>query len=116
MASNAHQHGAIDVIGGICGAAVLIKLRGLASERLPAAMRFLAESGGTRFRHSAYTSLCSMLPPWNALISWCDAHSTAVWPIMLAIHAVCSSTLTGVLYALPEQVQRWFFAGRGTKV
>lgn len=39
MVSNTYQHGAIDVIGGICGAAVLIKLSGLASERLPAATR-----------------------------------------------------------------------------
>lgn len=42
MVSNTYQHGAIDVIGGICGAAVLIKLDGLASERPPAATRFLA--------------------------------------------------------------------------
>ena len=39
MVSNTYQHGAIDVIGGICGAAILIKLSGLASERLPAATR-----------------------------------------------------------------------------
>lgn len=39
MVSNTYQHGAIDVIGGICGAAVLIKLSGLASERLPAVTR-----------------------------------------------------------------------------
>lgn len=42
MVSNTYQHGAIDVIGGICGAAVLIKLSGLASERLPTVTRFLA--------------------------------------------------------------------------
>lgn len=45
MVSNTYQHGAIDVIGGICGAAVLIKLGGLASERLPAATRFLVWTG-----------------------------------------------------------------------
>lgn len=39
MVSNTYQHGAIDVIGGICGAAILIKLSGLASERLPGATR-----------------------------------------------------------------------------
>lgn len=39
IVSNTYQHGAIDVIGGICGAAVLIKLSGLVSERLPAATR-----------------------------------------------------------------------------
>lgn len=39
MVSNTYQHGAIDVIGGICGAAILIKLSGIASERLPAATR-----------------------------------------------------------------------------
>lgn len=44
MASNTYQRGAIDVIGGICGAAVLIKLRGLASERLSTATRFLSKS------------------------------------------------------------------------
>lgn len=42
MVSNTYQQGAIDVIGGICGAAVLIKLSGLASERLPAVTRPLA--------------------------------------------------------------------------
>ena len=42
MVSNTYQHGAIDVIGGICGAAVLIKLSGLDSERMSAVTRFLA--------------------------------------------------------------------------
>ena len=42
MVSNTYQHGAIDAISGICDAEVLIKPRGLASERLPAVTRFLA--------------------------------------------------------------------------
>lgn len=63
MVSNTYQHGAIDVIGGICGAAILIKLSGLASERLPGATRPPSPgSGGTRLRYSAYTSSCSTLP------------------------------------------------------
>ena len=45
MVSNTYQHGAIDVIGGICGAAILIKLSGLASERLPTATHLLAWIG-----------------------------------------------------------------------
>lgn len=45
MVSNTYQHGAIDVIGGICGAAVLIKLSGLASERLSTVTRSLAWIG-----------------------------------------------------------------------
>ena len=45
MVSNTYQHGAIDVIGGICGAVVLIKLSGLASERLPTITRLLAWIG-----------------------------------------------------------------------
>lgn len=45
MVSNTYQHGAIDVIGGICGAAVLIELSGLASERLPTVTRLLAWIG-----------------------------------------------------------------------
>ena len=44
MASNTYQHGAMDVIGGTCGAVVLIKLGGLASERLSTATRFLSKS------------------------------------------------------------------------
>ena len=44
MVSNTYQHGAIDVIGGTRGAAVLIKLSGLASERLPTVTRFLSKS------------------------------------------------------------------------
>lgn len=39
--------------------------------------------------------------PWSVL-TWCDAHSIAVWPIMLAAHVVGSSVLTGVLYVLPR--------------
>ena len=63
MVSNSYQHGAIDVIGGICGAAILIKLSGIASERLPAATRPPSPgSGGTRLRYSAYTSSCSTPP------------------------------------------------------
>lgn len=62
MVSNTYQHGAIDVIGGICGAAILIKLSGLASERLPAATPPSPGSGGTRLRYSAYTPSCSTLP------------------------------------------------------
>lgn len=45
MVSNTYQHGAIDVIGGTCGAVVLIKLSGITSERLPTVTRPLAWIG-----------------------------------------------------------------------
>lgn len=94
MVSNTYQHGAIDVIGGICGAAVLIKLSGLTSERLPAATRLLAWIG-----RNALPLFCMHLvvlnsAPWSVFFAWCDAHSIAVWPIMLAAHVVCSGALT----------------------
>lgn len=109
MVSDTYQHGAIDVIGGICGAVVLIKLRGLATERLLTVTLLLAWIGRSTLRYSACTSSCSMLPPWNALFTRSNAHAMAVWTIMLVVHVVCSGMLTGMLYVLPGPVGRWFF-------
>lgn len=62
MVSNTYQHGAIDVIGGICGAAVdqakWARFRAAARRHAPPS----PGSGGTRLRYSAYTSSCSMPP------------------------------------------------------
>ena len=99
--SNTYQHGAIDVIGGICGAAVLIKLCELASERMPVATRFLAWIGRGALPLFCMHLVVLNVAPWSALFTWCDVHALAVWPIMLVVHAVCSSALTGVLYVLP---------------
>lgn len=110
MVSNTYQHGAIDVIGGICGAAVLIKLSGLASERLPAATRLLAWIGRNTLPLFRMHLVALNAAPWSVLFTWCDVHALAVWPIMLVVHVVCSGALTGILYVLP--VRRWFFADR----
>lgn len=110
MVSNTHQHGAIDVIGGTCGAAILIKLSGLASERLSTATHLLAWIGRNSLPLFCIHLVVLNVAPWSVLFTWCDAHSIAVWPIMLAAHVVGSSVLTGVLYVLPRGVRRWFFA------
>lgn len=102
IVSNTYQHGAIDVIGGICGAAVLIKLSGLTSERLPAATRLLAWIGRNTPPLFCIHLVVLNAAPWSVLFTWCDAHSIAVWPIMLVVHVVGSSVLTGVLYVLPR--------------
>ena len=111
MVSNTYQHGAIDVIGGICGAAVLIKLSGLTSERLPAATRLLAWIG-----RNALPLFCMHLvvldaAPWSVLFAWCATHAMAVWPVMMMVHVVGSSAVTGVLYVLPRPMRRRLFAG-----
>lgn len=111
MVSNAYQHGAIDVIGGICGTAVLIKLSGLASNRLPAATRFLAWIGRNMLPLFCMHLVVLNAAPWSVIFAWCDAHAMAVWPIMLVVHVACSGTLTGVLYVLPGPARKWFFAG-----
>lgn len=95
MVSNTYQHGAIDVICGICGAVVLIILSGLASERLLAVTCLLAWTG-----RNALPLFCTHLivlnaAPWSVLFAWCDAHALAVWHIMMVVHVVCSSALTG---------------------
>ena len=111
MVSNTYQHGAIDVIGGTCGAVVLIKLSGLASERLPTVTRPIAWIGRNTLPLFCMHLVVLNAAPWSVLFAWCDAHSIAAWPIMLVIHVVRSSALTGVLYVPPGPVRRWFFAG-----
>lgn len=94
----------------------MIKLGGLASERLPAATRFLVWTGRNTLPLFCMHLVVLNAVPWSVLFTWCDAHSIAVWPIMLAAHVVGSSVLTGVLYVLPRPVQRWFFVGaKGTR-
>lgn len=105
MVSNTYQHGAI------CSGVVLIKLGGLASERLPAATRLLTWIGRNTPLLFCMHLVVLNAAPWNVLFAWCDAHSIAVCPIMLVVHIACSSALTGVLYVLPGR--RWFFGGRG---
>lgn len=95
MVSNTYQHGAIDVIGGICGAVVLIKLSRLASERLPTVTRPLAWIGRNTLPLFCMHLIVLNAAPWSALFAWCGAHSIAVWPVMLVVHVVCSSVLTG---------------------
>ena len=112
MVSNAYQRGAIDVIGGTCRAVVLIKLSGLASERLPTVTRLLTWIGRNTPLLFCMHLVVLNAAPWSALFAWRDAHSIAAWPIMLAAHVVCSGVLTGTLYVLP--VQRRFFAERGS--
>ena len=109
MVSNTYQHGAIDVIGGICGAAVLIKLKGLASERLPTVTRLLARIGRNTLPLFCMHLVVLNAAPWSVLFAWCATHAMAVCPVMMVVHVVCSSALTGVLYALPRPVRRWFF-------
>lgn len=111
MVSNTYQHDAIDVIIGICGAAVLIKPSGLASERPPAVTRPLAWIGRNTPPLFCMHLVVLNAAPWNVLFAWCDAHSIAVCPIMLVVHIACSSALTGVLYVPPRPVRRRFFAG-----
>lgn len=95
MVSNTYQHGAIDVIGGICGAAVLIKLGGLASERLPAVTRLLAWIGRNALPLFYMHLIVLNTAPLSVIFAWCDAHALAVWHIMMVVHIVCSSALTG---------------------
>lgn len=106
MVSNAYQRGAIDVIGGTCGAVVLIKLSGLASERLPTVTRLLARIGRNTLPLFCMHLVVLDVAPWSVLFAWRDAHAMAVWPIMLVVHIACSSALTGVLYVLPRTVDR----------
>lgn len=106
MVSNAYQHGAIDVIGGTCGAVVLIKLSGLASERLPTVTRPLAWIGRNTLPLFCMHLVVLDVAPWSVLFAWRDAHAMAVWPIMLVVHIACSSALTGVLYVMPRTVDR----------
>lgn len=110
MVSNTYQHGAIDVIGGICGAAVLIKLSGLASERLSTATRSLAWIGRNTLPLFCMHLVVLDAAPWSVLFAWCATHAMAVWPVMMVVHVVGSSAVTGVLHVLPRPVQRWFFA------
>lgn len=110
MVSNTYQHGAIDVIGGICGAAVLIKLSGLASERLPTVTRPLAWIGRNALPLFRIHLVVLDAAPWSVLFAWCATHAMAVWPVMMVVHVVGSSAVTGVLHVLPRPVQRWFFA------
>lgn len=77
MVSNTYQHGAIDVIGGICGAAVLIKLSELASERPPAVTRFLAWIGRDTLPLFCMHLVVLNAAPWSVLFAWCDAHALA---------------------------------------
>ena len=77
IVSNTHQHGAIDVIGGICGGAVLIKLDGLASEPPPAVTRFLAWIGRDTLPLFCMHLVVLNAAPWSVLFAWCDAHALA---------------------------------------
>lgn len=95
MVSNTYQHGAIDVIGGICGAAVLIKPGGLTTERLPAVTRLLAWIGRDTLPLFCIHLVVLNAIPWSVPIAWCDVHAPAFWHIMMAVHVVCSSALTG---------------------
>lgn len=106
MVSNTYQHGAVDVIGGICGAVVLIKLSRLASERLPTVTRPLAWIGRNTLPLFCMHLVVLDVAPWSVLFAWRDAHAMAVCPIMLVVHIACSSALTGVLYVLPRTVDR----------
>lgn len=116
MVSNTYQHGAIDVIGGICGAASLIKLGGLVSKQLPAVTRLLAWIGRDTLPLFCMYLVVLDAAPWSVLFAWCATHAMAVWPVMMVVHVVGSSALTGVLHVLPRPVQRWFFAGaKGTR-
>ena len=79
MVSNTYQHGAIDVIGGICGAAILIKLSGLASERLPAATRLpLAWIGRNTLPLFCMHLVVLNAAPWSVLFAWCDVHAMTI--------------------------------------
>ena len=78
MVSNTYQHGAIDVIGGTCGAVVLIKLGGLASERLPTVTRPLAWIGRNTLPLFCIHLVVLNVAPWSALFAWCDVHALAV--------------------------------------
>lgn len=69
MVSNTYQHGAIDVIGGICGAAVLIKLSGLASERLSTVTRSLAWIGRNTLPLFCIHLVVLDAAPWSVLIT-----------------------------------------------
>lgn len=80
MVNNTHQHGAIDAIGGICGAAVLIKLSVLASERLPAVTRLLAWIGRNALPLFCMHLIVLNAAPWSELFSWCNAHAMASGP------------------------------------
>ena len=88
----------------------MIKLGGLASERLSTATRLLTWIGRNTLPLFCMHFVVLNVAPWSVLFAWRDARSIVVWPIMLVAHVVCLSTLTGMLYVLPEQVGRWFFA------
>lgn len=95
MVSNTYQHSAVDVIGGICGAVVLIKLSRLASERLPTVTRPLAWIGRNTLPLFCMHLIVLNAAPWSVRFAWCGAHSIAVWPVILVVHVVCSGVLTG---------------------
>lgn len=87
----------------------LIKLSGLASERLSTVTRSLAWIGRNTLPLFCMHLVVLDAAPWSVLITWCDAYAMTVWPIMLAVHVVRSGALTGVLHVLLGPVRRWFF-------
>ena len=77
MVSNTYQLGAIDVIGRICGAAVLIKPGGLTTERLPTVTRLLAWIGRDTLPLFCIHLVVLNAAPWSALFTWCDVRALA---------------------------------------
>ena len=47
--------------------------------------------------------------PWSVLFAWCDVHAMTIWPVMLVIHALRSSVLTGMKCVMSRPLTLWFF-------
>lgn len=111
MVSNTYQHGAIDVIGGICGAMVMVKVgEGIANARhLRLIESFLSWIGRNTLPLFCMHLVVLNVFPWDYVFVWCGENGIAVWQVMLMIHAFFSTILTGLLYIMPRPIARVFF-------
>lgn len=111
MVSNTYQHGAIDVIGGICGAMLMIKVgEGMAKARyLKYVESILAWIGRNTPPLFCMHLVVLNVVPWDYVFVWCGENGIAVWKVMLIIHTFFSALLTGLLYIMPKPVARAFF-------
>lgn len=112
MVENTYAHGAIDVVGSICGALCILKGCQIISIYIPSICHAFAFIGRNTLPLFCMHLVTLNYVLWSDFSIWIEGIGIPVWIAAICLHAVSMSVLSFVLYFLPRPISSCFFVSR----
>lgn len=112
MVRNLYAHGAMDVIGGVCGSLCVIRFGEIASRRIPIVARPLEFVGRNTLPLFCMHLVELTVVDWGFISKIAGSLSIPLPMFAMLIHMVLMTVFSLLLYVLPRPLSSIFYSSR----